>query len=263
MVWVNEGFRAAGDGAIGTADAWVTTLAFALQIYFDFSGYTDIARGSAALFGFRIPINFNMPYLATSLADFWRRWHISLSSWLRDYVFIPLGGSRRRLPIIMWNLFVTFVLCGIWHGAAPNFVIFGIIWGIGIALHYLFQRLIRLPSHPVVSIAGWSFTMVFYLASLAIFRSQTLEGGWVMLAAMAGQGVGSGTQTARGTLFVIGIAVALLATWLVSRYARWPRIAVPAGRLRPVAFGAAASLTIVFASVAAPGATEVFFYFQF
>src|SRR5438093_798113 len=113
-VWVNDGYRAAADGAIGTGDAWITTLAFALQIYFDFSGYTDIARGSAALFGFRIPINFDMPYLATSLADFWRRWHISLSSWLRDYVFIPLGGSRRPAPVVMLNLFITFVLFGLW-----------------------------------------------------------------------------------------------------------------------------------------------------
>ena len=262
-VWVNEGFRAASDGAIGTGDAWVTTLAFALQIYFDFSGYTDIARGSAALFGFRIPINFNMPYLATSLPDFWRRWHISLSSWLRDYVFIPLGGSRRPMPIVMWNLFVTFVLCGLWHGAAWNFVIFGIVWGVGMALAILFRRAVPLPAHPLVSVAGWLFTMVFYLVSLAIFRAQSLAAARVMLEAMAGHGIGSGTQTARGTLFVAGLAVALIATWLLSRQARWPQLRVPAGRLRPVALGAAAAVTLVFASVAAPGGSEAFFYFQF
>jgi alginate O-acetyltransferase complex protein AlgI len=204
-----------------------------------------------------------MPYLATSLADFWRRWHISLSSWLRDYVFIPLGGSRRPLPIIMWNLFVTFFLCGLWHGAAWNFVVFGIVWGAGMALHYLFRRLIHLPEHPLTSVAGWAFTMTFYVASLAIFRAPSLAAAGVMLGAMAGRGVGSGTQTDRGTLFVVGIAIALLATWLVSRYGFRPRIAFPAGRLRPVAFGAAASLVILFASIAAPGEREVFFYFQF
>jgi len=262
-VWVNDGFRAAADGAIGTTDAWVTALAFALQIYFDFSGYTDIARGSAALFGFRIPINFDMPYLATSLADFWRRWHISLSSWLRDYVFIALGGSRRPAPIVMLNLFITFVLCGLWHGAAPNFVVFGVVWGVGMALHWAWRRWISLPAHPLVSVAGWLFTMTFYVASLAIFRAPSLGAAGVMLEAMAGHGVGSGTQTARGTLAVVGIAAALLATWLISRHWGWPRVRMPAGALRPVAFGAAASIMILFASVAAPAATEVFFYFQF
>ncbi len=262
-VWVNDGFRAAADGAIGTTDAWVTALAFALQIYFDFSGYTDIARGSAALFGFRIPINFDMPYLATSLADFWRRWHISLSSWLRDYVFIPLGGSRRPAPVVMLNLFVTFVLCGLWHGAAANFVVFGVVWGVGMALAWAWHRWIRLPAHPLVSAGGWFVTMTFYVASLAIFRAPTLAAAGVMLGAMAGNGVGSGTQTARGTLAVVGIAVALLGTWLISRHWGWPRVQFPAGTLRPFAFGAVASLVIVFASVAAPAATEVFFYFQF
>jgi alginate O-acetyltransferase complex protein AlgI len=262
-VWVNDGFRAAADGAIGTTDAWVTALAFALQIYFDFSGYTDIARGSAALFGFRIPINFDMPYLATSLADFWRRWHISLSSWLRDYVFIPLGGSRRPAPVVMLNLFLTFVICGLWHGAAPNFVVFGAVWGVGMALGWAWHRWIRLPAHPLVSVGGWFFTMTFYVASLAIFRAPTLDAAGVMLQAMAGDGVGSGTQTARGTLAVVGIAVALLGTWLISRHWGWPRVRVPAGAFRPVAFGAAAGVAVLFASVAAPGATEVFFYFQF
>ena len=262
-VWVNDGYRAAADGAIGTGDAWITTLAFALQIYFDFSGYTDIARGSAALFGFRIPINFDMPYLATSLADFWRRWHISLSSWLRDYVFIPLGGSRRPAPVVMLNLFITFVLCGLWHGAAWNFVVFGIVWGIGMALHWFLARRIALPAHPLVSISGWAFTMVFYLVSLAIFRAQSLAAAGVMLQAMSGQGVGSGTLTARSSLFIACIAVALIATWLVSRYGLWPKVRLPVGALRPVAFGAAASVVVLFASVAAPAATEVFFYFQF
>src|SRR5438477_2939867 len=262
-VWVNDGFRAAGDGAIGTTDAWVTVVAFALQIYFDFSGYTDIARGSAALFGFRIPINFDMPYLATSLADFWRRWHISLSSWLRDYVFIPLGGSRRPAPIVMLNLFITFTLCGLWHGAAWNFVVFGVVWGIGMAGHWCLRRVIPLPSHPLVSVGGWLFTIVFYVASLAIFRAPSLGAAAVMLEAMAGHGLGSGTQTVRGSLAVAVIAIALIATWLVSRHGLWPRVRMPSGALRPVMFGAAASLAIVFASVAAPAGSEAFFYFQF
>ena len=140
---------------------------------------------------------------------------------------------------------------------------FGVMWGAGLALHTLLKRSVALPAHPVVSVAGWLFTMVFYLVSLAIFRAPSLAAAGVMLEAMAGQGVGSGTQTVRGTLFVAGIAIALIATWLVSRYDRWPRLRMPAGVLRPIAFGAAASIAIVFASVAAPAGTEVFFYFQF
>jgi D-alanyl-lipoteichoic acid acyltransferase DltB (MBOAT superfamily) len=261
--WVNDGFRAASDGAIGTADAWITTLAFALQVYFDFSGYTDIARGSAALFGFRIPINFDMPFLATSLADFWRRWPISLSTWLRDYVFIPLGGSRRRVARVMANLLVTMVVAGLWHGAAWNFAAFGALWGAGLALQYFLSSRISLPRSMPLVVGGWLFTQLFLLVSLVFFRAQSFEAAAVMLQAMFGAGVGSGTHSVRGALFVIGTAVALLSTWLLSRHGSWPRLPMPAGGLRPIAFGAAASLVIVVASVAAPEGSETFFYFQF
>jgi len=261
--WVQQGFSAAADGAIGTPDAWATALAFALQIYFDFSGYTDIARGSAALLGFRVPINFDMPYLATSLADFWRRWHISLSSWLRDYVFIPLGGSRRATPIVMRNLFITFWIAGVWHGAAWNFVLFGAMWGAGLAIQYALGTVIKLPRSRWTSVAGWVVAMVFYLLSLAVFRAPSVHAAGVMLQAMAGDGVGSGTQTVRGMLFVGGTAVALLCTWIASRYGWWPRLRMPAGPLRPIAFGAAASVVVMVATVAAPAGREVFFYFQF
>jgi alginate O-acetyltransferase complex protein AlgI len=261
--WVNDGFRAASDGAIGTTDAWITTLAFALQVYFDFSGYTDIARGSAALFGFRIPINFDMPFLATSLADFWRRWHISLSTWLRDYVFIPLGGSRRRMPRVMVNLLVTMVVAGLWHGAAWNFAAFGALWGTGLALQYFLSSRISLPRATPFIVGGWLFTQLFLLISLVFFRAQSFEAAGVMLQAMFGAGIGSGTHSVRGALFVVGTAIALLSAWLLSRHGAWPRLHVPAGGLRPVAFGAAASLLILVASVAAPEGSETFFYFQF
>ena len=261
--WVNEGISAAADGAIGTTDAWVTILAFALQVYFDFSGYTDIARGSAALFGFRIPINFDMPYLATSLTDFWRRWHISLSSWLRDYVYIPLGGSRRPTGIVMLNLLITMVVAGLWHGAAWHFAAFGAMWGVGLALQFFLRKRISLPQTRTLAVAGWAFTMLFYVLSLVFFRTPDFHAAGVMFQAMAGNGVGSGTQTARGTVFVVGLAVALLSCWQVSRLGWWPQVRMPAGLLRPALLGAAASIVIVIASVAAPAASEAFFYFQF
>jgi D-alanyl-lipoteichoic acid acyltransferase DltB (MBOAT superfamily) len=260
--WVGDGIRAASDGAIGTGDAWITMLAFALQVYFDFSGYTDIARGSAALFGFRIPINFDMPYLATSLADFWRRWHISLSSWLRDYVYFPLGGSRRPMPIVMLNLLITMVVAGLWHGAAWHYAAFGAIWGIGLGVQHLLRTLVSVPPSRALSVGGWLFTMPFYLVSLAFFRCPDFDAAGVMVRAMAGQGVGAGTLSLRATLFVVALAAALLLTWLVSRGER-PAVRVTMPRLSPIALGAAASAVVVVASLAAPAGSEAFFYFQF
>ena len=261
--WVNEGVRAASDGAIGTTDAWITMLAFALQVYFDFSGYTDIARGSAAIFGFRIPINFDMPYLATSLADFWRRWHISLSTWLRDYVYFPLGGSRRPMAIVMLNLVITMVVAGLWHGAAWHYAVFGAMWGAGLAVQHLLQKTFPLPRSAPLSVGGWAITMVFYLLSLALFRCPDMDAAGVMMRAMLGDGTGAGTQSVRASLFVIGTAAALLLTWIVSREGWWPKLRLPSWRMRPVALGAAAGVAIVIATAAAPQGNETFFYFQF
>lgn len=128
-------------GAYGAPELWLFTYAFAFQIYFDFSGYTDIARGSAMLFGYHIPINFNMPYIAANIADFWHRWHISLSTWLRDYLFIPLGGSKQGKWNTGRNLFWTMALGGLWHGASWNFVVWGIYHGLCLIAHRQFQEL--------------------------------------------------------------------------------------------------------------------------
>ncbi|MBX9669019.1 MAG: hypothetical protein K2X93_15450 [Candidatus Obscuribacterales bacterium] len=123
----------------GAPELWIFAYAFAFQIYFDFSGYTDIARGSAMLFGYKIPINFNMPYIASNISDFWHRWHISLSSWLRDYLFIPLGGSRGGRWLTHRNLFLTMALGGLWHGASWNFLVWGIFHGLALIVHREFS----------------------------------------------------------------------------------------------------------------------------
>jgi hypothetical protein len=121
-------------------DLWLFAYAFAFQIYFDFSGYTDIARGSAKLFGYKVPINFNLPYLASNIAEFWHRWHISLSTWLRDYLFIPLGGSRCSSLLSCRNLIITMALGGLWHGASMHFVIWGLYHGSLLVVHREFKR---------------------------------------------------------------------------------------------------------------------------
>jgi alginate O-acetyltransferase complex protein AlgI len=120
------------------------TISFGIQIYCDFSGYTDIALGAATVMGFKIPINFNKPYFATSPSDFWRRWHISLSSWLRDYLYIGLGGNRKSKPRTYLNLFIVMFLGGLWHGASWNFVIWGMMHGLYLAIHKIIQD--RFPS---------------------------------------------------------------------------------------------------------------------
>ncbi|MBK7838040.1 MAG: MBOAT family protein [Candidatus Obscuribacter sp.] len=121
-------------------ELWLFAYAFAFQIYFDFSGYTDVGRGSAMLFGYHIPINFNMPYIASNMADFWRRWHISLSTWLRDYLFIPLGGSRGGRWLTNRNLFLTMALGGLWHGASWNFAVWGVFHGLALIVHREFSQ---------------------------------------------------------------------------------------------------------------------------
>jgi alginate O-acetyltransferase complex protein AlgI len=126
---------------LAPCDAWVTALAFAFQIYYDFSGYTDIGRGSAMLLGIALPENFEKPYLSTSLVDFWRRWHMTLSFWLRDYVYKPLGGSRQGALMQNRNLLITMLLGGLWHGASWHFVIWGAFHGIGLVVNHGWNKL--------------------------------------------------------------------------------------------------------------------------
>ncbi|MDZ4835096.1 MAG: MBOAT family O-acyltransferase [Candidatus Melainabacteria bacterium] len=127
--------------AYGAPELWLFAYAFAFQIYFDFCGYTDIARGSAMLMGYKIPLNFNMPYIANNMSNFWHRWHISLSTWLRDYLFIPLGGSRNGAWQTNRNLFLTMALGGLWHGASWNFAVWGVFHGLALIVHRQFGLL--------------------------------------------------------------------------------------------------------------------------
>ncbi len=138
-VFVNMGYKM--PEAFSSTELWIFSYAFAFQIYFDFSGYTDIARGSAMLFGYKIPINFNMPYIASNISDFWHRWHISLSTWLRDYLFIPIGGSRGSEFQTNRNLLITMTLGGLWHGASWSFMVWGLLHGVALVIHRQFVRL--------------------------------------------------------------------------------------------------------------------------
>ncbi len=162
-------------------DCWLGVYAFAFQIYFDFSGYTDIARGSAKLLGFDIPINFNSPYMAQSVTDFWHRWHISLSTWLRDYLFIPLGGSRKGWTATCRNLLVTMILGGLWHGASMHFVAWGAFQGTLLVLHRLWCTLLK-PLHENNPLQRLRQSVAYkFVATIATFHVLCL--GWVLFRA--------------------------------------------------------------------------------
>jgi alginate O-acetyltransferase complex protein AlgI len=156
------------------------TYAFAWQIYGDFAGYSDIARGSAQLMGFHFMVNFKQPYLATSLQDFWRRWHISLSTWLRDYLYIPLGGNRGGELLTYRNLFLTMLIGGFWHGANWTFLIWGIIHGLGLAI----ERFFDLAGDATSTFGKWTRRIViFHVVCVAwvFFRAESLAAAWRML----------------------------------------------------------------------------------
>lgn len=151
--------------------AWIGIIAFALQIYFDFSGYSDMAIGLAQIFGMKFDENFNYPYISKSITEFWRRWHITLSSWFRDYVYIPLGGNRRGLAIQIRNILIVWFLTGAWHGASWNFILWGVYFGVILILEKLFllKLLEKLPN-----IIRRIYAIVIILVSWAIFAFEDL-----------------------------------------------------------------------------------------
>lgn len=176
----------------GSLDMWLITYAFAFQIFFDFAGYTDIARGSALLFGYKVPINFNLPYLAANAADFWNRWHISLSTWLRDYLFIPLGGSRVPRLTVYRNLFITMALGGLWHGAANHFLLWGVYQGVLLIAHREYVRIMdglglheKLVKSQVYHWFSVLVTFQFVCVGWVLFRAETEQIAWQILSKLA------------------------------------------------------------------------------
>ena len=154
---------------------WLAIIGYAIQIYCDFSGYSDMAIGTAKILGFDLPINFRAPYLSTSVTEFWRRWHISLSTWLRDYLYIPLGGNRKGKLRTYVNLMLTMLLGGLWHGASWNFVFWGGIHGMALSVHKLFSSKITLKSNYLIIAASWLLTLLTVLVSWIFFRSRNFK----------------------------------------------------------------------------------------
>jgi alginate O-acetyltransferase complex protein AlgI len=190
-------------GGVTTSWAWLATSAYTLQIYFDFSGYSDMAVGLALLFGIRLPVNFRSPYKATSIIDFWRRWHITLSRFLRDYLYIPLGGNRLGEARRYLNLLVTMLLGGLWHGAGWNFLIWGGLHGVYLCINHLWQAwrgsLIS-PSGPFAKGLSWAITFFAVMLAWVFFRAKTLEGAWQMLSSLFGFEASSSAYASPGVL---------------------------------------------------------------
>ncbi len=179
-IWATQGFDNAQ--TLNLIEGWVTSLSYTFQLYFDFSGYTDMAIGVALLFNIKLPINFNSPYKALSIQDFWRRWHITLSRFLKDYIYIPLGGNRKGELRTYSNLFTTFLLGGLWHGAGWTFIIWGAMHGFALMVHRLWQKLgMKMPT-----LLAWFLTFNFINIAWVFFRANSFEDALKVLKAMVG-----------------------------------------------------------------------------
>jgi len=262
------------------ADAWLATAGFTFQIFFDFAGYTDIGRGSALLFGYKVPENFNLPFLAANLTDFWRRWHISLSTWLRDYLFIPMGGSRGGAWNVRRNMMITMVLGGLWHGAAWHYVIWGAFHGTGLVLSKEWQDFVSanktlsaLRPSKVWHVSGVALTMFFLFLAGILFRSSDLPQAFAMTARL----LGIGTPALSGAVAVSFLHSTLVLTLplyicfvaLRSKAASAALAAQPFGLIKgawqrslPLRLVTCLSISIMIMGFA-PGQLSPFIYFQF
>jgi alginate O-acetyltransferase complex protein AlgI len=255
-------------GQLSAGHAWLAVVCYTLQIYFDFSGYSDMAIGLGRMFGFRFPENFRWPYVADTVQEFWRRWHISLSTWFRDYLYVPLGGSRVSPPRMYFNLVTVFFLCGLWHGASWSFVVWGLFHGAFLVVERLglaaaVRRLWAPLRHAyllLVVTIGWVF-----------FRADTLRGAAAFLKAMFGFGMAAPTEFAVSWYLTpplwLALAAGLLGSApLVPWLAEWRHRTPAASRAWSLDAAAVAALSLILvASILQVAARSYspFIYFRF
>ena len=242
----------------------MATLGFYAQIYFDFCGYSLMAIGVARTLGFHLPRNFNFPYIATNITDFWRRWHISLSTWLRDYLYISLGGNRGGEIKRQRNLMLTMLLGGLWHGASWNFVVWGGLHGTALVVHKQFAALrARLIDHGIPlllwGVAAWVITQFFVLLTWIPFRAQGFDGTLRVLSAFAGGDVGS---TRADIPYVMIIVPLIIDTLVVGLSSKW-RIGQRLPRLSPAWSVVVLAMVMVAGAMVMPLQITNFIYFQF
>jgi D-alanyl-lipoteichoic acid acyltransferase DltB (MBOAT superfamily) len=256
---VDRLFDAAKLHPLALGEAWTAIFGFAFQLFLDFSAYTEMAIGSALIFGLILPENFRRPYLASSIADFWRRWHITLSNFIRDYLFVPLGSSRagvlryipRGRPRAMSAILVSMSLCGLWHGAGWTYVAWGLWHGVGLVVCSIWQRIGRPLPDPI----GWALTMLFVLASWALFRADSFSVAGSILQSLCGlHGLG-------GRIEEVGLLVAsaLASTLLPSAHELKDKLLKP----RPALAWALGVLAAYCVLEVGKGPPLSFIYFQF
>ncbi len=242
-------------GVLNMGEAWLAAHAYMLQLYFDFSGYTDMAIGMALMFGFTIPFNFDRPHMATSIQDFWRRWHMTLSRFLRDYVYIPLGGNRGGVWHQARNMFVTMLVGGLWHGANWTYVVWGAMHGAGVAANILWRRA-GLSMPPLL---GWVCMTLFIGATWILFRTESFSATWSIYGSLIGQNGFGGVAIGHTGNYLVLIAGTLAAlsgpssqTAILERLRPW----------RPAGFLAGAVAVFLILLIGG-GLQSEFIYFQF
>ncbi len=248
-------FEAAAEGTTLTlAESWVASASYSMQLYFDFSGYSDMAIGLGMMFGLRIPFNFDAPYVATSIREFWRRWHISLSRFLRDYLYVPMGGSRKGRPRLIMALMGTMLLGGLWHGAGWTFVLWGALHGAALVVNHLWTASGRSLSRG----PAWVVTLLFLLPCWVIFRADSLDTAFSILGSMIGM---HGFSMALPISYNWGFSVLAFVLAVLGPTSQ----ALALSLLRPRRIWAAAiALLLIYLTLnlAGDGYTE-FLYFQF
>jgi alginate O-acetyltransferase complex protein AlgI len=247
-----------GPMQFSSATLWLAAVGYAVQVYCDFSGYTDMALGTAHTLGFKLPQNFNQPYLSASISEFWRRWHITLSSWVRDYLYIPMGGSRGAKWKTYRNLIVTMAVLGLWHGAGWNYLVFGLYHGVLLSL----ERAFPFPAWtnyglPRIARIAWTFFLL--CLGVVIFRSQSLASAWLMLSRMFHPLAGATLPTAAFLTMLIIIGL-IFAGHLIggTRISRNLQSFVPAPAL-----GIGLAILFLLIQLLIPEEARPFIYFQF
>jgi D-alanyl-lipoteichoic acid acyltransferase DltB (MBOAT superfamily) len=242
-------FAGAHSPALG--DAWLGALAFTFQLFLDFSAYSEMAIGLGLMLGFQFPANFNVPYRATSIRDFWRRWHMTLSRFLRDYLYIPLGGSRNGFAVYLKATLITMALCGLWHGAGFTFLVWGLLHGAALIVCRVWEDSGRRLAAPV----AWALTMLFVTLSWVLFRAPDFASAGAMLAGMVGFHDFLGA-TKWPAVLAVAAAVSILGPSTKEFVEEWLKPLPIYG----VAFALAAVLVVLEVGAGQP---KSFIYFQF
>lgn len=252
--WVADVFSRAS--SVGFIEAWTGALAYTYQLYFDFSGYSEMAIGLGLMFNLHFPMNFNSPYQSKSIIDFWRRWHMTLGSWVKTYLYIPLGGNRHGELCKMRNLFVAMLLIGLWHGAGWTFVLWGALHGVFLMINHQWRRL----GKPLPSMLAWSITFICVVICWVFFRAATFADGWSIIVAMFG-GSGAAWNAWHASASVRKVAEVLLVLTIVLAIMPNPQVLLQ--RFRPNKLWWCATLAMLIWAMLHFNQYSEFLYFQF